>query len=189
MTPTDLIERVARALEAGDVAIVATDTVYGLIADPRSADALARLHELKGRPESVPIAVLVASLEQAEELVVVDHRFESLARAHWPGALTLVAPVRADAALDAGTTSTLGVRCPDDDFLRSLTERIGPVAATSANRHGEPPVVDGVGARQQFGNDIGIIVDGGRRSGRASTVVDVTGTDVVVLRSGDVVIE
>ena len=186
---TDEIERVARALLDGDVAVVATDTVYGLLADPRSPAAMARLLELKGRPESVPIAVLIASLAQAEELVEVGDEFARLAARHWPGALTLVAPVRPDADLVAGTGTTLGVRCPDDDFIRSLAHRFGPIAATSANRHGEPPVVDGVAAREVFGGTVEVIVDGGRRGGRASTVVDVTGPEPVVLRGGDVVIE
>ena len=89
----------------------------------------------------------------------------------------------------ARTASTLGVRCPDDAFLRALTERVGPVAATSANLHGQAPVVDGAAAHRVFGAAVAVIVDGGARPGRASTVVDLTGPEPHVLRMGDVDIE
>lgn len=184
----DALDRVERAVLAGDVAVIPTDTVYGLVADPRSPDAMARLFRLKGRSESVPVAVLVGSLAQAEQLVEVNSWFRRLAERHWPGALTLVAPLRSAPGLVAGTGSTLGVRCPDDAFVRALAERVGPVAATSANRHGRPPVVDGAAAREVFGAELDVIVDGGPRGSTASTVVDVTGNEPIVLRNGDVVI-
>ncbi len=186
--PDSDVDAVVEALAGGEVVVLPTDTVYGLAADPRSAAAVASLFELKGRAESVPIAVLVASADQAAELVEVNEAFHRLAAAHWPGGLTLVAPVRAGAGLAVGTASTLGVRCPDDDFVRAIAERFGAVAATSANRHGEPPVVDGTEARRLFRDQVSLIVDDGPRSGLASTVVDVTGPEPVVLREGPVAV-
>ena len=133
--------------------------------------------------------MLVGSIEQAAELVDADERFLALAARHWPGALTLVAPVRPDAGLAVGTGTTLGVRFPDDALVRAIADRMGPLAATSANRHGEAPAVDGTAARRLFGHEVEVIVDGGERVGRASTVVDLTGPELRVLREGDLIIE
>ena len=182
----ETVERVIRALAAGDVVAVPTDTVYGLAVDPNSATAVERLHELKRRSDQVPVAVLVASMDQAAELVEVTPLFERLARAHWPGRLTIVATKQADQSLHVGDDRTLGVRMPDNALIHALAERFGPIAATSANRHGEPTLLTAQSVRDHFGDDVELVVDGGVLSEVASTVVDVTGPVLNVLRTGDV---
>ena len=164
------------ALRAGEAVVVPTDTVYGLAALPEHEDALYRL---KGRPASVPIAVLVESLEQARALVRVSDAAERVAIALWPGPLTLVLARVDDAA-------TLGVRCPDHEFVRALAGRVGPLSVTSANRHGQPTPVTAAEVAASLDGHVGLVIDGGRCEGVASTVVDACDEMLTILRSGPI---
>jgi len=185
MIDTD-VERVAHALGSDEVAVIPTDTVYGLVADPTSAIAMQKLFELKHRPDGVPMAVLVSSIDQAQDLIETSPVFEALANAYWPGALTIVGHARAKTTLHIGSVSTVGVRLPDHSFVRELTMLFGPIAATSANVHGADTVVTAAAAEAIFGAAVEVIVDGGILQGRASTVVDVLAK---VLRQGTVEID
>ena len=182
---------VARAVDAladGQAVILPTDTVYGLAADPRSADAMARLFELKERPEGVPAAVLVGSIEDAKTLIEWSPEIDQLVTAHWPGALTIVGTTR-DTTVAAGTTDTLGVRLPDHAFVQACARRFGPIAATSANRHGEPTITNPAELDAAFGGDVEVVIDGGILGGLASTVVDMTTDTHKILRQGVVLLE
>jgi L-threonylcarbamoyladenylate synthase len=165
------------ALASGDAVIVPTETVYGVAALPAHED---RLRELKGRPTSVPIAVLVADAAQAAEAtgLPLPPRAVALADAFWPGPLTIV--------LSTVSGSTLGVRCPDLAFIRAVAARIGPVSTTSANRHGEPTPPDADGAASSLSGPVAVVVDGGTLDGVPSTVVDLTLDEPVVLREGPI---
>ncbi len=171
-------------LRAGRPVIVPTDTVYGVAAPADDADAVAELFRLKGRPDDVAIAVLVADAAQAEECVVFSDHDRALATAFWPGSLTIIAERRRALAVGAAD-GTLGVRCPDSDFLRELATTAGPLATTSANRHGEPPATSAEGAARALGAESLLVVDGGEAAGVASTVVR-THPELVVLRDGPV---
>ncbi len=184
------VERIVAALEREAVVAIPTDTVYGLAANPRSATAMRRLFELKQRPEGVPVAVLAASGEQAGGLVAPSTRFSALADAHWPGALTIVAAAEPGQGLHIGDTAnkagipTVGVRVPDHDLVRACAEVFGPIAATSANVHGSPTIIDPAELLAEFGEVVEVVIDGGRLEGLASTVVDISGPDLTVLRQG-----
>ena len=107
------------ALHAGAVVGVPTDTVYGLAAHPDHPEAVERLYDLKGRDESRPIAMLVASVEQAVEMVSLDVRAWGLAVSHWPGPLTLVARASRSLPCRIGDRGrTVGVRMPDLDNIK-----------------------------------------------------------------------
>lgn len=177
------IESVVGALRQREPVVIPTDTVYGLAADPTSPEAMKRLFELKERPDGVPIAVLVGTLESAKKLIEWSPLVDSLAQAHWPGALTIVGKATAS-NLHIGATETLGVRLPDHDFIRACSEAFGPIAATSANRHGEPTITEPTEATEVFRDDVKLVVDGGLLDGVASTVVDATGTSPIILREG-----
>jgi L-threonylcarbamoyladenylate synthase len=164
------------ALRADEAIVVPTDTVYGLAARP---SAMERLYALKGRPASVPIAILVESSDQAGLLVAVSGVAELLARAFWPGPLTIVLP-----RLDG--QGTLGVRCPDHDFIRALARQVGPLAVTSANRHGEPTPATAIEAAAALTGEVRLVIDGGTCDGVASTVVDATGPVVTIVREGPI---
>jgi len=178
------VESIVSALRAGDVVVVPTDTVYGLAADPTSSSAMAKLFALKERPEGVPVAVLVGSVDQARSLVVATPAFDDLSAQHWPGAITLVADGRLGNDLFLGEVTTVGVRLPDHDLLRACALEFGPIAATSANRHGSPTITDPAELEAAFGEDVSLIIDGGVLDGTASTVVDVTDDPPKVLRQG-----
>ncbi|MFT7474880.1 MAG: L-threonylcarbamoyladenylate synthase [Verrucomicrobiales bacterium] len=182
-----MVDDVARsidALERGEVVVIPTDTVYGLAADPKSPEAMRALFALKQRPEGVPTAVLIDSIEQASELILVSDVVGALAAAHWPGALTIVASATDDHGLHIGSSTTVGVRLPDHDFVRAIAVGFGPIAATSANRHGEPTITDPRNLAAAYGTSVEVIIDGGVLEGLASTVVDATKKTLVVLRQG-----
>ncbi|SRR6266545_757046 len=176
----------ADALLAGLPIVIPTETVYGVAARPDVPGATAALFALKGRPQDAPLAVLVASMAQAEAL------FESaplsaqrLAAVWWPGPLTVILRRRPGLDIDLGAdTATVGVRCPDHDFVLELVRRIGPIAATSANRHGRPTPPTAAEAAASLAGPVTLVVDGGPCRGRPSTVVDCTGDDVRIVREG-----
>lgn len=185
----EAVERVAAALAAGGAVVLPTDTVYGLAALPRDHAATDRLFELKGRTAHTPLAVLCADVEQVLELV--DPSAAALVRTAggtwWPGPLTLVLPRRIGVPLYLGEPdTTIGVRIPDHALVRGVATRVGPIAATSANRHGEPTSARAADAAAALGPGVALVVDGGDLAVTASTVVDATHRPWTVLREGPV---
>lgn len=175
------------AIGDGEVIGVPTDTVYGIAADPWSRAAVERLFELKGRPEHKPVGLLAGSIDQVAEIADLSSVRDLTAR-HWPGALTLVVAPRVVIPdwIAARSVATVGVRVPDHELLRRLLERTGPLAVTSCNKSGEPEVLDDEAARAVFGEMIPLYLPGRSPGGQASTVVDATGAEPVVLRPGPI---
>ncbi|HEY7071463.1 MAG TPA: L-threonylcarbamoyladenylate synthase [Acidimicrobiales bacterium] len=184
------VEAAARVLRAGGVVALPTDTVYGLAALPGDATHTGRLFALKGRGADVPVAVLCADVSQALGLADRDRMSDGarwIAERLWPGPLTLVLPRRDGLGYSLGQPEeTIGVRCPDHDLVRALAREVGPLATTSANRHGEatPPTAGEVAA--VFGAGLGLVLDGGPCAEPPSAVVDATGASWRVLRAGRV---
>jgi len=172
--PASAIAAAAEALRRGDIVGVPTDTVYGLAADPWHSGATDRLFLVKGRPRSFELPVLVSGEEQALALTTaVPAPARRLMAAYWPGALTLVLPRRDDLNADLGEEdATIGVRCPAHPVPLALCQVVGPIATTSANRHGGQPITNA------------LVLDAGTCDGRPSTVVDCTGESVGLLREG-----
>lgn len=183
----DVVQRVADALRAGEVVVLPTDTVYGLAALPTDAAAVDRVFALKGRAADTPLAVLCADVDQALALAAEPDAVRGAAERWWPGPLTLVVARRPGLGLHLGEPpDTIGLRVPDHDLVRSVARAIGPIAATSANRHGEPPATSAAEADAALGDGLGLVVDGGRLEASASTVVDATGPAWRVLREGPI---
>ncbi|HEU5112190.1 MAG TPA: L-threonylcarbamoyladenylate synthase [Acidimicrobiia bacterium] len=182
------LDRAIAAIRRREVVGLPTDTVYGIGADPLSEVAVARLFELKGRPDHKPIGLLVASLEQAAVIGEIEGVAAELAAEHWPGALTLVVAPKVILADWVGDSQrlTVGLRVPDHEIARELLEAVGPLAVTSANLSGDSESMSDEDARAVFGDLVPVYVEGRAPGGEASTVVDVTGADVVVLRQGPV---
>jgi L-threonylcarbamoyladenylate synthase len=176
------------ALLAGQAIVVPTDTVYGVAVALSVPGATSSLFALKDRPAQTPIAVLVGSIAQALELVEPpEPPVARLLDALWPGPLTVVLRRRADVTVDiGGDGSTVGVRCPDHALLRRLTAEVGPLATTSANRHGEPTPATASAAAAALTADVAVVIDGGACRGTASTVVDGTDPSLPVLRVGPI---
>lgn len=176
-------------LKVGQVVAVPTDTVYGLAAR-LSADGVAALFALKARSSELAVPVIVGSIVQARGVAAEwPPSADLLARHFWPGALTLVVPApRAIGALVGGPGDTVGVRWPGHGVLGALCGALGPLAVTSANRHGAPPATTIDELRAAFPLDGGpaLAVDGGRCDGVPSTVVDCTAEPARCLRDGGV---
>lgn len=185
--PEGAIKAAAAALAGGDIVGIPTDTVYGLAADPWHSGAADRLFLLKGRPRNVELPVLVASEKQALELATcVPSSARRLMEKFWPGALTIVLPRRPDIEADLGDEdATIGVRCPAHPVPRSLCEMAGPLATTSANRHGEPPFTTAAALAEMLPG-VELVLDAGPCDGQPSTVVDSTGDIPKLLRAGAV---
>lgn len=182
-------QALAAALRAGAVVAVPTDTVYGLAVDPARPGATQALFTLKSRPTHLALPVLVAGVEKAAALAGpagLSSVARLLAERFWPGALTVVVARRPGIDWDlGGDPTTIGLRCPDHAALRALCRSVGPLATTSANRHGEVPLVTAEEVRAEFGDEVAVL-DGGRCDGRPSTVVDVSVEPLRLLRQGAV---
>jgi glutamate racemase len=172
-----------QALREGRVVGVPTDTVYGVAVDPLNPEALAALADLKGRAPDQPFPVLVASIDQALELGAFDDAARRLATDHWPGPLTLVVPSAGGAPDHHGT---VGLRVPAHPTTLALLSAVGPLAVTSANLSGEDETLDADQARAIFGSDVAVYIEGQSPGGTASTVIDCTGQNPVILRRGPV---
>jgi L-threonylcarbamoyladenylate synthase len=176
------------ALQAGEVIAVPTDTVYGLavLLTPGGVESL---FALKGRPAELALPVIVGSIEQARTVASAwPEDAEVLAEQFWPGALTLVVPAPRAIASLVGADDSVGLRWPGHRVLNALSAALGPLAVTSANRHGEPPATSVDELVASFASHTGpaLAVDGGRCGGVASTVVDCTADPVGCLRDGGV---
>ena len=186
------LAEVAALLQRGGVVVLPTDTVYGLVAMASDRAATGRIFDLKGRGHDVPVAVLCADAEQALGLVDPDAGRSAMAVAQrwWPGPLTLVLPRRSGTGLHLGRPEeTIGVRVPDHDLVRALAARVGPLAATSANRHGSPTPVTADEVAQELGTGVDLVIDGGPLADAASTVMDATTWPWRVLRPGALDVE
>jgi L-threonylcarbamoyladenylate synthase len=182
------VEAAVRALRAGEPVVLPTDTVYGLCADAYRSGPVRTLSRLKGRPDETPIALLAAELDAILDCVPeLLGRPAVAARALLPGPYTLVLPnpARRFAWLSGARPDTIGIRVPVlPEESRSVVERVGAVAATSANLHGGPDSrrLDEVPAELRAA--AGAAIDAGELPGTPSTVVDLTGPEPVVLREG-----
>lgn len=188
MTHADpaLIDRAGAVLRTGGVVACPTDTFYGLAVDPRQAEAVARLFAIKGRPEGQAIPLIATDLAQAEAAGDLNDAAVRLARAFWPGPLSIVLPVRrAIAAGVASADGTIAVRVPACEAARQLARSIGfCITATSANRSGEPPFTSARGVAAALPG-VDLVLDGGDTPGGApSTLVDVRGGEPRLVRAG-----
>lgn len=177
-----------RVLRAHGVVGFPTDTLYGLAADPRSEVALARLMSLKGRAADKTVALIAASLDQARAVAVIEGAALILARRFWPGPLTLVVPARPGLAEGVrSSTGRVGIRVPAHGVAQALALAFGcPITATSANASGAPATADPDEVTRQL-PALEWIIDVGRLAGGPpSTLVQVEGGHVEVLREGAV---
>jgi L-threonylcarbamoyladenylate synthase len=183
----DAIRTAAHSVASGELVVLPTDTVYGLGADAFDAAAVADLLRAKGRGRDMPVPVLVGSWSTIDGLVTaVDSRTRDLIEAFWPGGLTLVVRHAPSLTWDLGDSDgTVAVRMPLHPVAIELLEQTGPMAVSSANRHGQPAARTGGEAQEQLGEDVAVYLDDGPVTGGvASTIVDVTGPRPHILRQG-----
>ncbi|MBI4871363.1 MAG: threonylcarbamoyl-AMP synthase [Candidatus Riflebacteria bacterium] len=182
------LELLAAVLEAGGVVALPTDTVWGVAAMARNREALSRVFELKGREPDKPLPIFVADTRAARDIFLeFPPAFERLAAAFWPGALTLVGAPAGDLPSEVrAADGTVAVRVPSVRLLQQLLSRLGhPLACTSANRSGSPPLVDLAAVERELGHGLALLVATEEPSGGTpSTVVALQAGVPRVLRAG-----
>ncbi len=187
---SDGIARIAERLRGGEVCAVPSETVYGLAANALDESAVARIFEIKGRPHSDPLIVHIASMEMLAQVVSSPPAtLEPLARAFWPGPMTLILhkqPVVSD-LITAGLP-TVAVRMPAHPALRRLIQECGfPLAAPSANPFGYVSPTRAEHVALSLGDKIDWILDGGEcEHGIESTIINLCQTPPVILRQGPI---
>jgi tRNA threonylcarbamoyl adenosine modification protein (Sua5/YciO/YrdC/YwlC family) len=185
-----LVAQVVDALQLGQVVALPTDTFYGLAVDPVNLRAVDNIYELKTRARHKPLSLLIADVAQAYEVARnIDSAFDRLAEKFWPGPLTLI--VKAGSKLPLRVTANTGnvaLRVPEAPICRAVVEKLGlPITATSANLRGLPECTYAGCVREQFGEKIPLIVDGGPTARSvATTIVDLSGggNSWMILREG-----
>ncbi len=187
------LARAASLLASGALVAFPTETVYGLGADALNGEAVARIYEAKARPAFNPLIVHVASLEAARAIARFSEPAERLAAAFWPGALTLVLPLRPEAGLSPLVTAGLesvALRLPASDLARALLEEAGcPVAAPSANPSGRLSPTTAAHVLAGLGGRIEAVLDGGPAPvGVESTIIGLDPAPAL-LRPGGVPLE
>ena len=195
----DVIHRTVEALSAGKVVAIPTETVYGLAASAFQPEAVKQVFAIKGRPANAPLAIAVKSLEDAIDFVPnMSPVARRIARRSWPGPITIVHDVdhrdsvvhRLDESVRAATipNGTIGLRVPATDLAQQILRLCaGPVVLTSANISGAEDPKTAQDVVDQLGDRVDLILDGGPcQFGKASTVVQIIGQQIKVLREGSV---
>lgn len=181
------------ALDAGEVVILPTETVYGLAVRADIDGAVSKIYDIKGRDFDKPLAVCVKNITQAKTLAHFDVLSQRLVERYWPGSLTLVLNLKDGTDLDPRVTSningirTVALRCPDADWRRSIET---PLALTSANRSGEPDCINHDDAMAKLGHEVAASLSTqASLSGAPSTVLRVENGKLTVFRQGELRVE
>ncbi len=180
------VAQAAEVLQAGGVIAYPTETVYGLGALLGRPGAVARIRALKGKTEPMP--ALVSGPKMAGQYVEMDERAKRVMKKFWPGPLTIILKGKASVPAEAlGAAQGLGVRMSSDRLAQALVEAVEEaITSTSANRTGKEPLADGLELERELGAELDLILDCGRRAGRASTVIDLSGKEPRLVREGPV---
>jgi len=184
----DAIARAGDLIRQGEIVVYPTETLYGLAADAFNEDAVRRVFEMKGRRADVPMPIIVADKEMLREVVKrVNTMAKRLMEAFWPGPLTMVfdaAPGLSE--MLTGGTGSIGIRIPSSEIALDLVYAAGgPISATSANISGAEPPLDPIEAVSQLAHKPAMVIDAGKiEYAEPSTVVDIRGETVRVLRHG-----
>ena len=188
------ITAAADLLRGGQIVAIPTETVYGLAADASNADAVAHIYAAKGRPDFNPLIVHVPDLAAAEELAEFGPLARQLAEAFWPGALTLVLPLREGAKVAAAVTAglpTIALRCPAHPVMQAVLAKSGlNLAAPSANKSGGISPTRAEHVLASLGGAVPMILDAGPcKEGLESTIVAIRLENIEILRPGPVTTE
>ncbi len=192
--PVDLpgcLEHAKVVLGLGELLVFPTDTVYGIAANVRDAQAIQRLFQVKGRPLDKSIPVLIGNIEQLAQVAInIPEQARKLMEFFWPGALTLVLPRSEDLPMELGPEHTIGVRMPDHPVALKLLQYVGPLAVTSANLSGEIEARTAQDVVRQLGDRVQLVLDAGPSpGGQPSTVVELGRDGVRILREGPITAE
>jgi L-threonylcarbamoyladenylate synthase len=182
--------RAADILAKGGLVVLPTETVYGLAGLANNSAAINRIYDIKKRPRSKPLSAVIFSKKQARQLGEISPLAQQLIDKFWPGPLTLVLPLKANASIDDGALSgnkTVGIRFPDIAWVEAF-EKAGltdPLVLPSANTSGEPAPTTAAAARADIGDKVDLIIEAGLcQTGVESTIISVNNEDAKLLRIG-----
>ncbi|NLV82426.1 MAG: threonylcarbamoyl-AMP synthase [Synergistaceae bacterium] len=182
-----LFKKAAEIIKAEGLVAFPTETVYGLGANALNENAVKKIYEAKGRPSDNPLILHVSGIEMAESLVHINETAKLLMNKFWPGPLSLVLKAKDIIPLSTrGGLSTAAIRMPDNRIALEII-RISnlPIAAPSANKSGRPSPTDAKTVRDDIGDSVELVIDGGKTLvGLESTVLDITGENPILLRPG-----
>lgn len=187
-TQPSALHQAIEHVKSGGLVAFPTDTVYGLGCGLFNSQGILQLYDIKGRDSAKAIAVLLADTDQIDRVTAgMPKGAIRLAESCWPGALTLVVNKNPAIPVELSSLPTVGIRMPDHSFARALLRACGPMAVTSANLSGQPSAVTGDEVIAQLGEQLTLLIDGGRcAGGTSSTVVDCTGAEPEILREGPI---
>jgi len=182
------VSKAVDALSRGELVVYPTDTLYGLGADIYNEVAVRKVFEIKKRPWSIPLSIAVSGFKMLEEVAYLDDKAILLAKVFLPGKLTLVLKKKKTISdVVTGGGDRVAVRIPGNRVALDLISRFGPITATSANVHGMETLADVDGIRKQFKNQgVSVYLDIGRVAGKPSTIVDVSGETIRIIREGEI---
>lgn len=170
--------------QTGQIAIIPTDTVYGVVARAADPQSIARLYKLKSR-EGKPGTLVAASIEQIVELGI-ERKYLEAANLFWPGAVSVITPCDANLEYIHQGVKSLAFRIPNDPWLLKLLQQTGPLLTSSANQPGDQPATTIDEAKEYFGSQVEWYEDGGHKHNEASTIIKIVDGDVLIIRQGAV---
>ena len=180
-----------RVIRDHGIIVFPTDTIYGIAADVFSPIGINKIYQVKQRPKDKALPVLIGDLSHLESLILpISEKANRITKAYWPGPLTLVLLKGPNVPPELSPYPTIGIRMPDLRFTLQLLQETGPLATTSANLSGSANPITVQDVIEQLDGQIDLILDGGPTPGStASTVIDVTGPEIKILRQGSTKIE
>ena len=181
-----VLSRAIEALKNGEIIVYPTDTLYGLGADIYNDKAVHKIFKVKNRPLNMPLSVAVSDFQELQKIAFTDDKIHFLSKTFLPGKLTMILRKR-DCISDliTGGLNKVAVRIPDNKIALSLVSEFGPIIATSANIHGTktPGIISEI-SMQFKKDDISVYLDAGKLAGQPSTIVDMTGKQIQLIREG-----
>jgi L-threonylcarbamoyladenylate synthase len=184
----EVISDAVEVLKRGEVIIYPTDTVYGVGVNALDPRAVTKIFKIKERPLNQALPVAISGLDMAKKFAIITKKAEKLMEAFWPGALTIILRRKPEIPeVVTGDRSKVGLRAPNHIVPLSITKTLNlPIIATSANKHGNVDPVDADEALNQLGDEVDLIIDGGRVSGKPSTVIDMLRKPPLIVRRGTI---
>ena len=181
----DAVARVVACVQGGGLVVIPTDTSYAVIADAFHPQALEKLRAAKGYLGNVPLPISAASIETIRGVANLSPLAADLARAFWPGALTILTRSQQSLSWNVGNAdSALAVRVPNHALAQLVLAGIGPTVMTGAQKAGQPAVLEVAQAQAALGDAVDVYLDAGVLRPTQSAVVDCTGEHIRLVRSG-----
>lgn len=183
-----LLLEIAKQIQEGEIAVIPTDTIYGIIGSAKNSDTVEKIYKLRRRASSKPMIILASSVKQIQDLgIKLNSEQIEIFKKIWPDKISVVidCPSKDLYYLHRGK-KTLAFRIPDDKFLTDLLEKTGPIVAPSANFEGEKPSESITDAINYFKDGVSLYIDGGTLKSKPSTIAKLEDSKLTVLREGAV---